>query len=210
MRMSLATQEKALTEYQQLKEPVTWYRSLWYKTLDSWSRFRRVVAKVAYGPEGCNIRFVVTSLSAGLVSPSRLYTQQYCPRGEMENRFKEQQLELFSDRTSTHTFQGNQLRLWFSSLAYVLMQSLRQSCLTTTELADAQVGTIRTKLLKLGARVLISVRRIQIATTHGLSLPSGLCHRLQQTSSLAQYELSPPASAPTHSIPLPYWSTGRD
>ena len=85
----------------------------------------------------------------------------------MENRFKEQQLELFSDRTSTHTNECNQLRLWFSSLAYVLMQSLRESCLATTELAQAQVGTIRTKLLKLGARVLISVRRIQIAISTG-------------------------------------------
>lgn len=167
MRMSLDTQERAIAEYQHLKERVTWYRSLWYKTLDSWSRFRRVVTKVVYGPEGFNIRFVVTSLSAEQVSPSLLYTQHYCPRGEMENRFKEQQLELFSDRTSTHNFEGNQLRLWFSSIAYVLMNELRQSCLATTELSQAQVGTIRTKLLKLGARVLISVRRIQIAISTG-------------------------------------------
>ena len=106
MRMTIATQEKALAEYQQLKEPVTWYRSLWYKTLDSWNRFRRVVAKVAYGPEGHQLRFVVTSLPARRFPPNQLYTQQYCLRGEMENRFKEQQLELFSDRTSTHTFGG--------------------------------------------------------------------------------------------------------
>lgn len=166
MRMSLDTQARALTEYQQLKEPVIWYRSLWYKTLDSWSRFRRVVAKVAYGPDGFQLR-VVTSLPARRVPPSQVYTQHYCPRGEMENRFKEQQLELFSARTSTHTFQGNQLRLWFSSIAYVLMHALRENCLATTELAHAQVGTIRTKLLKLGARVLISVRRIQIAISTG-------------------------------------------
>lgn len=94
VRMTLATQEKALAEYEQLQRPVTWYRSLCYKTLDSWSRFRRVVAKVAYEPEGFSLRFVVTSLPAQRVSPSQLYTQQYCPRGEMENRFKEQQLEL--------------------------------------------------------------------------------------------------------------------
>lgn len=167
VRMSIATQEKALAEFEQLQQPVTWYRSVWYKTLDSWRRFRRVVAKVAYGPEAFNLRFVVTSLPTRRFPPSQLYIQQYCPRGEMENRFKEQQLELFSDRTSTHTFQGNQLRLWFSSLAYVLMNDLRQSCLTTTELAQAQVGTIRTKLLKIGARVLISVRRIQIAISTG-------------------------------------------
>lgn len=83
----------------------------------------------------------------------------------MENRFKEQQLELFSDRTSTHTFAGNQLRLWFSSLAYVLMNALRQKCLTKTELQNATVGTIRTKLLKLGALITVSTRRILIAIT---------------------------------------------
>jgi hypothetical protein len=167
LRQTKATQEKALLDYQQRQEPVVWYRSLWYKTLESWSRFRRVVSKVEYGVEGFDTRFVVTSVCASKIPPSRLYTQQYCPRGEMENRFKEQQLELFSDRTSTHTFQGNQLRLWFSSLAYVLMHNLRQFCLATTELAQAQVGSIRTKLLKLGARVLISVRRILIAISTG-------------------------------------------
>lgn len=133
VRMTLATQEKALAEYEQQKQPVTWYRSLCYKTLESWTRFRRVVAKVTYSSEGFNLRFVVTSLPTHKISPSQVYAQQYCPRGEMENRFKEQQLELFSDRTSTHTFTGNQLRLWFSSLAYVLMNDLRQSCLATTE-----------------------------------------------------------------------------
>jgi hypothetical protein len=83
----------------------------------------------------------------------------------MENRFKEQQLELFSDITSTHTFAGNQLRLWFSSLAYVLMNALRSKCLAKTELQNSQVGTIRTKLLKLGALITISSRRILIAIT---------------------------------------------
>lgn len=81
----------------------------------------------------------------------------------MENRFKEQQLELFSHRTSTHTFEGNQLRLWFSSLAYILMNALRTQCLASTELRSAQVGTIRTKLLKMGARVLVSARRILVS-----------------------------------------------
>jgi hypothetical protein len=83
----------------------------------------------------------------------------------MENRFKEQQLELFSDRTSTHTFAGNQLRLWFSSIAYVLMNALREQYLAKTELQNAQVGTIRTKLLKLGALITVSARRILIAIT---------------------------------------------
>ena len=94
-----------------------WYKSLDYKTRESWSRSRRVVFKVEYGVKGTNVRFVVTSLSTKKVPPSQLYRQKYCQRGEMGNRFKEQQLELFSDRTSTHTFAGNQLGLWFSSIA---------------------------------------------------------------------------------------------
>jgi len=118
-----------------------------------------------YGPKGTNIRFVVTSLPTNKIPPGKLYTQKYCKRGEMENRFKEQQLELFSDRTSTHTFAGNQLRLWFSSIAYILMNALRERCLAKTELQNAQVGTIRTKLLKLGALITVSARRILIAIT---------------------------------------------
>jgi len=142
-----------------------WYKSLDYQTRESWSCSRRVVCKVEYGIKGANIRFVVTSLATNKVPPGQLYTQKYCQRGEMENRFKEQQLELFSDRTSTHTFAGNQLRLWFSSIAYVLMNALRQKCLAKTELQNAQVGTIRTKLLKLGALITVSARRILIAIT---------------------------------------------
>jgi hypothetical protein len=142
-----------------------WYKSLDYQTRESWSRSRRVVSKVEYGAKGTNTRFVVTSLTTNKVPPAQLYTQKYCKRGEMENRFKEQQLELFSDRTSTHTFAGNQLRLWFSSIAYVLMNALREQYLAKTELQNAQVGTIRTKLLKLGALITVSARRILIAIT---------------------------------------------
>ncbi|WP_341528493.1 IS1380 family transposase [Nostoc sp. UHCC 0302] len=142
-----------------------WYKSLDYQTRESWSRSRRVVCKVEYGAKATKIRFVVTSLATNKVPPSQLYKQKYCQRGEMENRFKEQQLELFSDRTSTHSFAGNQLRLWFSSIAYVLMNALRQKCLNKTELQNATVGTIRTKLLKLGAVITVSTRRILIAIT---------------------------------------------
>jgi hypothetical protein len=94
-----------------------WYKSLDYKTRKSWSRSRRVVFKVEYGVKWTNIRFVVTSFSTNKVPPIQLYRQKYCQRGEMKNRFKEQQLELFSDRTSNHTFAGNQLGLWFSFIA---------------------------------------------------------------------------------------------
>lgn len=148
---------------EQLVPSATWYRSLNYKTQKSWSRQRRVVTKVCYGSEGFEIRHVVTSLPAAKVPPSQVYTDEYCARGEVENRFKEQQLDLFADRTSTQTFESNQLRLWLSSMAYVLMQAFRQHCLTKTPLAQATVGTIRLALLKLGAKITVSVRRIVIA-----------------------------------------------
>jgi hypothetical protein len=140
-----------------------WYCSLNYQTLDSWSRNRRVVAKVQYNNEEVDTRFVVTSLPTNKIPPGRLYTQKYCPRGDMENRLKEQKLGLHSDRTSTHTFEGNQLRLWFASIGYILMNALREQCLVKTELQNATVETIRTKLLKLGAVITISKRRVLIA-----------------------------------------------
>ncbi len=157
--------EELKTQASELIDSSIWYSSLDYQTRDYWSRRRRVVSKVEYNASGIKIRFVVTSLPTSKVPPGQLYTQKYCKRGEMENRFKEQQLELFSDRTSTHTFAGNQLRLWFSSIAYVLMNALREQCLAKTELQNAQVGTIRTKLLKLGALITVSTRRILIAVT---------------------------------------------
>ena len=155
--------ESQTSELPQMLFPEVWYQSLHYRTLDSWSRFRRVVCKLSYDVNGPKRRFVVTSIPAAQVIPSSLYTDYYCPRGDMENRIKEQQLDLFSDRTSTHDFDSNQLRLWFSSLAYVLLQALRQHCLHQTELATAAVGTIRTRLLKLGAQIRLSVRRVHIA-----------------------------------------------
>jgi hypothetical protein len=140
-----------------------WYSSLDYKTLDSWSRNRRVVAKVEYSSERINTRFVVTSLSTKKVPPGKVYTQIYCPRGNIENCFKEQKLELKSDRTSTHTFAGNQLRLWFSAIAYILMNALRKQYLAKTKLKNATVGTIRTKLLKLEAIITVSSRKVLIS-----------------------------------------------
>ncbi len=155
--------DQELEEANQLVRDATWYRSLCYKTQKSWSRSRRVVTKVSYGSSGLKVRYVVTSLPASTYPPSTVYTKKYCPRGEMENRIKEQQLELFADRTSTQTFDSNQLRLWFSSMAYVLLLAFRQQCLAKTALAKATVGTIRLSLLKLGAKITVSVRRILIA-----------------------------------------------
>jgi hypothetical protein len=150
-------------ELNRLVPPQVWYQSLSYQTLESWSRERRLVCKLTYDGNGPRRHFVATSFSVEQVHPAHLHRDYYCPRGEMENRIKEHQLDLFSDRTSTHDFESNQLRLWFSSFAYVLMQALRLKALANTELADAQFGTIRSKLLKLGAQVRISVRRILVA-----------------------------------------------
>jgi hypothetical protein len=115
------------------------------------------------GTGEANPRFVVTSLKRGEAAARPLYEQIYCARGDMENRIKECQLDLFADRTSTATMQANQLRLWFASMAYVLLCALRRIGLAHTQFAQATCGTIRLKLLKLGALVRVSVRRIKIA-----------------------------------------------
>jgi hypothetical protein len=134
-----------------------------YQTRDSWSRSRRVVGKAEYLPKGPNPRFVVTSLAAEAWEARRLYEEGYCGRGEMENRIKEQQLMLFADRTSTAWLRSNQLRLWFSSLAYVLVQTVRRLGLAGTPLAQAQCGSIRLWLFKIGALVRVTVRKVWVA-----------------------------------------------
>lgn len=139
------------------------FSELRYRTRDSWSRERRVVAKAEHLGDKSNPRFVVSSLSERKHNARALYEDLYCARGDMENRIKEQQLDMFADRTSAHTMRANQLRLWFASIAYVLMNLLRHFGLRGTELERAQVGTIRLKLLKLGALVRISVRRIVLS-----------------------------------------------
>ena len=130
-----------------------------YRTRNSWSRARRVVAKAEHLEKGENPRFVVTSLDAQVWPAQELYERLYCARGEMENRIKEP-LSLFSDRLSTETLRANQLRLYFSSLAYVLLHALRRLALAGTEWATAQVETIRLRLLKIAAEVRLTARRI--------------------------------------------------
>jgi hypothetical protein len=134
-----------------------------WRTLDSWSRERRVIAKAEHLPKGPNPRFIVTSLPARAIDARTLYEDVYCARGEIENRIKEQQLDLFADRTSAATMRANQLRLWFASFAYVLLEALRRIGLRHTQFATATCGTIRLKLLKIGAQVRKSVRRIKVA-----------------------------------------------
>ena len=158
---------QAQTLSDQLQQPARIFTDLSYRTLKSWSRQRRVVAKAEVLPRGPNPRFVVTSLSAQTHPAQPLYEQVYCARGEMENRIKEQQLDLFADRTSTHTFRANQLRLLMTSFAYVLVEALRRGALQHTSLARATVGSIRLKLLKIGAHLTLSVRRIKVAMASG-------------------------------------------
>jgi hypothetical protein len=133
-----------------------------YQTRDSWSRARRVVAKAEQIEGKENPRYVVTSLKAEDWLAQRLYERLYCERGEMENRIKEQ-LSLFADRLSTETMRSNQLRLYLSGLAYVLVSALRRLALQGTEWAEAQVTTIRLRLLKIAARVTVTARRIWIS-----------------------------------------------
>jgi Transposase DDE domain group 1 len=157
--------ELAVAETESLAQgrPARRFADFAWRTLDSWSRARRVVAKAEHLPKGTNPRFVVTSLPASSIDPRTLYEDLYCARGEVENRIKEQQLDLFADRTSAATMRANQLRLWLASFAYVLLEALRRIGLRHTQFATATCGTIRLKLLKIGAQVRLSVRRIKVA-----------------------------------------------
>jgi hypothetical protein len=139
------------------------FRDFMWSTKKSWSRRRRVIAKAEWTRMGANPRFIVTSLKPDRWAARALYEDLYCARGDMENRIKECQLDLYADRTSAHTMRANQIRLWFASLAYVLICALRRIGLAHTTLAEATCGTIRLKLLKIGAQVRVSVRRIKIA-----------------------------------------------
>lgn len=140
---------------------------MWMTVRESWSCRRRVVGKAEFTNGGANPRFVVTSLKRNQCETRYLYEKLYCARGDMENRIKECQLDLYADRTSTATMRANQLRLWLSSFAYVLLCGLRRIALHHTKFAKATCGTIRLQLLKIGAFVRISVRRIKVAMASG-------------------------------------------
>jgi hypothetical protein len=168
LRQQLSTAMiEAHARHEATGEPARVFADFQYRTRKSWSRDRRVVGKAEVLEKGENPRFVVTSLSAVRWEKRALYETLYCARGEMENRIKEQQLELFADRTSTGKMASNQLRLYFSTFAYQLMEGLRRLGLTGTRMARAQCGTIRLRLLKIGALIRISVRRVVIAFTSG-------------------------------------------
>jgi len=139
------------------------FKDFTYRTRKSWSRARRVIGKAEHLAKGSNPRLIVTSIAAEQFDARTLYEREYCARGEMENRIKEQQLCLFADRTSAATMRANQLRLWLSSAAYTLVQALRKLGLAGTEMARARCDTIRLKLLKMGAQVRVTVRRVWLS-----------------------------------------------
>jgi hypothetical protein len=162
LKMIKKAMKKAKRKFKKSGKAAKIYRNLLYRTLNSWSHKRRVVAKAEHLDKGANPRFVVTTIDIEEQGARELYEDSYCARGDMENRIKEQQMGLFSDRTSTHTMRANQLRLWLSSLGYLLVNELRREGLKSTSMENAQCWTIRERLFKVGAVVQVSVRRIVV------------------------------------------------
>jgi hypothetical protein len=156
--LSAKLHRRAQRKHQKTGRKVWLFTQLKYKA-KTWDKKRRVITKAEHSDRGANPRYVVTNLEGG---SERLYDDIYCARGEMENRIKEQQLGLFSDRTSCHAWWANQFRLLLSSAAYVLLEALRRLGLSGTEWARAQVGTIRLRLLKIGAIITRNTRRIRL------------------------------------------------
>ena len=155
--------EEVKRQWEQTRAPARLFKEFSYATRESWSRSRRVIAKAEQLDKGANPRFVVTSVPSEVSDARTMYEDVYCARGDMENRIKEQQLCLFADRTSCATMRANELRLWLSSAGYVLMTALQRLGLSQTELAVAQCDTIRLKLLKIGAQIRITVRRVWVS-----------------------------------------------
>jgi Transposase DDE domain group 1 len=174
---------QAQQSYESTQQPARVFKDFRYRTRKSWSCERRVVGKAEYLAKGENPRFIVTSISSEEKAARELYEDFYCARGDMENRIKEQQLGLFADRTSTSWMRSNQLRLYFSSFAYILVHALRRLGLEGTELAKAQCDTIRLKLFKIGAQIQVSVRKVWISFSESypyLNLFQQVLARLQQ------------------------------
>ena len=158
--------EQAAADYAATGQAARVFKEFTYQTRQSWWRARRVIAKAEHLEKGSNPRFVVTSVTPEGWKARRLYEELYCARGKMENRIKEQ-LSLFADRTSTAFLRSNQIRLYFSSVAYLLVEALRRPGLAGTELAQAQCATLRLKLLKIGAQIRVTARRVWISLAEG-------------------------------------------
>jgi len=179
---------KAQIKEGKVETPCRSFTEFEYSTLKSWTRARRVIGKAEILPKGDNPRFIVTNLpkdgwsdpvQAARCEPAALYEKFYCARGNMENRIKEQQMDLFADRTSTHWMASNQLRLWFSAFAHLIMSTLKAEVLKGTELEVASIGQIRLRLFKIAARLTASVRRIHIelCSAYPLQALFGLVHQ---------------------------------
>jgi hypothetical protein len=171
-----------------------------YQTLSSWSRSRRVVAKVEFLPGGPNPRFVVTSLAEAARAARQVYEEDYCSRGEMENRIKEQKLDLAAGRTSTSQLRSNQLRLWFSAAAYGLVSGLRRLGLAGTPLARAQCGTLRSRLLKIGGWVRVQARRVLVSLNEACPVQAVFARAYAALSRLPSWLAPRPAAVP---VPVP-------
>lgn len=157
----------AKEEYGRTGKPARRFKEFRYKTQVSWSTERRVIGKAEYLEKGENPRFVVTSIPIEVCDARTVYEDVYCARGDMENRIKEQQLYLFADRTSCETIRQNQLRLFFSSFAYVMINLIRELLLEKTVCSSFQCHTIREKLFKIGALIQVSARRVHISFSEG-------------------------------------------
>ena len=185
LKRRIATRMETVRQLQRaIGKAVRQFQELRYQTHKSWSCERRVVAKVEHLPRGKNPRFIVTSVPVQECDGRRLYEEVYCARGDMENRIKEQQLGLFADRTSTRKLAGNQLRLYFSAFAYVMMETLRRVGLAGTKLARAQSWTLRVRLLKIGAQVRITSRKVWLSFSESYPYAALLRTALTQVQAL--------------------------
>jgi hypothetical protein len=202
LRIIGAQMQQAKTQFETTKEPTRVFKDFTYKTKKTWSRERRVVGKAEHLAKGENPRFVVTSLPPEALDARTLYEQEYCARGNMENRIKEKKLFLFADRVSCHTMRANQVRLCLSTVAYIVMRAFRDFGLRDTELAQAQCDTIRVKLLKIGATIKVSVRRIVLALSEAFPLQT-LFERAWENLRQLGSVLASAAAAPEHPPPDP-------
>jgi hypothetical protein len=167
------------------------YKDFDYRTRKSWNRERRVIGKAEHLAKGSNPRFVVTNLSPEEFDAATVYEKEYCARGDMENRIKEQQLYLFADRTSASTMRANQLRLWLSSVAYVLVNTLRELGLKGTQFEKAQCHTIRLKLFKIGAAIRVTVRKVWVSLSKSYPYAETFLRVFDNLRSLPELRPSP-------------------
>ena len=182
--------------FEQTGQATRLFKDFTYRTHKSWSRARRVVGKAEHLSQGANPRFVVTSLPSAALAAQPLYEEKYCARGNMENRIKEKKLFLFANRVSCQTMRANQIRLCLSTVAYIVMRALRAYGLKDTELAQAQCDTIRIKLLKIGAVITTSVRRVVLALSEAFPFRSLFARAWQLLRDLSKVA-SASAPAPT-------------